>query len=413
MVSVFETDDHRDLRKTVHDFAEGEVVPRVAKMESSAAIDLVLPTRIARQGWVGVTIPREYGGMGAGHLAKTIVIEELARVSGAMGAMVQASQLGAAKIIHFGTEEQKQRWLPPIAAGECLPTIAVTEEGSGGNVLDMQADARRDGDDWILNGRKLYVGNSHIGHVHGVIVRTGGDDTRRSQSLSAFLVEHDRPGLTLVPYQPCLGLHGFSFGDLVLQDVRVPAHNMIGDEGAGLDVAYSSSRLYGCPNLTAVALGIHQALLEETVRFAKDRHRRDAPLTALRTIEQRIGQINERTMTARTLAYQAAHMLDLGQPCDDELISAKYRGVESLMESALAAMKIHAAAGLRRDRPIERLVRDAFHIDAPAGTGDIQLQRLAESALGTGKGQWSRRLTHVTAHHPTSAPPEAAQESAA
>ncbi|GAA1801609.1 acyl-CoA dehydrogenase family protein [Actinomadura chokoriensis] len=410
---MFETDDHRDLRKAVRDFVEAEVAPRVAETESSAAIDHVLPTRIARQGWIGVTIPREYGGMGAGHLAKTIVIEELARVSGAMGALVQASQLGAAKIIHFGTEQQKQCWLPPIAAGECLPTIAVTEEESGGNVLDMQASAHRDGDDWVLNGRKLYVGNSHIGHLHGVIVRTGGDDIRKSKSLSAFLVEHDRPGLTLVPYRPCLGLHGFSFGDLVMRDVRVPAHNMIGVEGEGLDVAYSSSVLYGRPNLTAVALGIHQALLEETVRFAKERHRRDAPLTALRTIEQRIGQINERTMTARTLAYQAAHMLDLGQPCDDELISAKYRGVESLMESALAAMKIHAAAGLRRDRPIERLVRDAFHIDAPAGTGDIQLQRLAESALGTGKGQWSQRLAHVTALQPAPVPPEGAQEPAA
>ncbi|GAA1892780.1 acyl-CoA dehydrogenase family protein [Actinomadura bangladeshensis] len=409
---VFETDGHRSLRKAVRAFALAEVAPRVAWMESTQAVDVETSTLIARQGWIGVTIPKVYGGMDAGHLAKTIVIEELARVSGAMGAMVQASQLGVAKIIHYGTEEQKQRWLPPIAAGACLPTIAVTEEGSGGNVLDMAASARRDGDEWVLNGRKLYVGNSHVGHVHGVIVRTGGPGTRRSQALSAFLVEHDRPGLTLLPYQPPLGLHGFSFGDLVMRDVRVPADNMIGAEGDGLHVAYSSSRLYGCPNLTAVALGIHQALLEETVAFAKDRHRRGEPLAKLRTVEQRIGEINERLMTARTLAYQAAHMLDHGQPCDDALISAKYRGVESLMESALDAMKIHAAAGLRRDRCIERLVRDAFHIDAPAGTGDIQLRRLAESALGTGKGQWSGRLAQVTALHPASFLSETAPEPA-
>jgi alkylation response protein AidB-like acyl-CoA dehydrogenase len=370
-------------------------------MESAQTVDIETSALIARQGWIGVTIPREYGGTGAGHLAKTIVIEELARVSGAMGAMVQASQLGAAKILHYGTEQQKQRWLPPIAAGACLPTIAVTEDGSGGNVLDMQAGARRDGGEWVLNGRKLYVGNSHVGHVHGVIVRTGDPDTRRSQALSAFLVEHDRPGLTLVPYEPPLGLHGFSFGDLVMDNVRIPADNLIGGEGDGLNVAYSSSRLYGCPNLTAVALGIHQALLEETIAFAQDRHRRGSPLTALSTIEQRIGQINERLMTARTLAYQAAHLLDHGQPCDNELISAKYRGVESLMESALDAMKVHAAAGLRRDRPLERLVRDACHLDAPAGTGDIQLHRLAESALGAGRDQWSHRLAHVTALRPS------------
>ncbi|WP_243718292.1 acyl-CoA dehydrogenase family protein [Actinomadura sp. 7K534] len=410
---MFETDDHQRLRKAVRAFALAEVAPRVARMESTQTVDVETSALIARQGWIGVTIPRHYGGMGAGHLAKTIVIEELARVSGAMGAMVQASQLGAAKILHYGTEEQKQRWLPPIAAGDCLPTIAVTEEGSGGNVLDMQATASRDGEEWVLNGRKLYVGNSHVGHVHGVIVRTGSDnDTRRSESLSAFLVEHDRPGLTLVPYAPPLGLHGFSFGDLTMDNVRLPAANMIGDQGQGLDVAYSSSVLYGRPNLTAVALGIHQALLEQIVAFAKDRHRRDAPLSALPTIEHRIGQTSERLMTARTLAYQAVHMLDQGLACDDELISAKYRGVESLIESALAAIRTHAACGLRRDRPIERLLRDAFHIDAPAGTGDIQLHRLAESALGVDRGQWSERLAHLTAL-PVTAPSAATQEHAA
>ncbi|WP_149265063.1 acyl-CoA dehydrogenase family protein [Actinomadura sp. K4S16] len=399
MVSVFETDDHQDLRKAVRAFALAEVAPRVARMESSQSVDVETSALIARQGWLGVTIPREYGGMGAGHLAKTILIEELARVSGAMGAMVQASQLGAAKVIHHGTEGQKRLWLPRIAAGDCLPTIAVTEEGSGGNVLDMQATAHRDGAYWVLNGRKQYVGNSHLGGPHGVVVRTG-PASAGSRSLSAFLVEDNQVGLHVLPHQPSLGLHGFSFGELVLNDVRVPVDNMIGGEGDGLDVAYSSSVLYGRPNLTAVALGIHQALLEQTVAFAKERHRRNEPLAKLPTIQQRIGQINERVMTARTLAYQAAHMLDHGQPCDNELISAKYRGVESLMESVLATMKIHAAAGLRRDRPIERLVRDAFHIDAPAGTGDIQLRRLAESALGDGKGQWSRRLAHVTALPP-------------
>ncbi|GAA1892274.1 acyl-CoA dehydrogenase family protein [Actinomadura bangladeshensis] len=412
MVSVFETDDHQHLRKAVRAFVETEVAPRVARMESSRTVDVETSALIARQGWIGVTIPEAYGGMGAGHLAKTIVIEELARVSGAMGAMVQASQLGAAKILHFGTEEQKQRWLPPIAAGACLPTIAVTEEGSGGNVLDMQASAHRDGEEWVLNGRKLYVGNSHVGHVHGVVVRTG-PESERSRSLTAFLVEHDQPGLRLVPYEPCLGLHGFSFGDLVMQDVRVPVSSMIGGEGGGLDVAYSSSVLYGRPNLTAVALGIHQALLDETVAFAKRRHHRGAPLARLATVEQRIGRIKQRLMTARSLAYQAVHLLDHGRDCDDELVAAKQYGVESLWESALDAMKVHAAAGLRRDRPIERLVRDAMHIDAPAGTGDVQLHRLAESALGAGKGQWSRRLAHITALHPPSAQQSAAADHAA
>ena len=398
---MFETDDHRSLRKAARAFALAEVAPCVARMESTRTVDVETSALIAQQGLVGVTIPREYGGMGAGHLAKTIVIEEVARASGAMGAMVQASQLGAAMIIHFGTEEQKQRWLPPIAAGACLPTIATTEEESGGHVLGMRATARRDGDDWVLNGRKQYVGNSHIGDVHGVIVRTGDVDTRPAKSLSAFLVERDRPGLTLVPYQPPLGLHGFSFGDLVMRDVRVPAGNMIGGVGDGLDVAYSSSVLYGRPNLTAVSLGIHQAIVEATVEFVTTRVRYGAPLAELPTIKHKLGLMQHRLLTARVAAYHAVHLLDHGEPCDRELMSAKYGNVEAAMDSARTAMEIHAAAGLRTSRQVERYYRDAACINAPAGTGDIQLLRLAEAALGIEHGpQWSVRFAHLTALNP-------------
>ncbi|MDG4866312.1 acyl-CoA dehydrogenase family protein, partial [Streptomyces sp. T-3] len=154
-------------------FAEREVRPRIAAMEATRTVQYELSRLIARQGWIGATVPTEYGGMGVGHLAKTIIIEELSRVSGAMGAMVQASQLGVAKIVHFGNETQKKAWLPAVAAGDCLPTIAVTEPESGGHVLGMTASAVRDGDDYLLNGRKVYVGNSHVGDLHGVVVRTG------------------------------------------------------------------------------------------------------------------------------------------------------------------------------------------------------------------------------------------------
>ncbi|TDC91953.1 acyl-CoA dehydrogenase family protein [Actinomadura sp. 7K507] len=397
---LFETDDHQRLRQQVRDFAEGEVTPHVARLESSAAVDTILPTLIAEQGWIGVTIPREYGGMAAGHLAKTIIIEELSRVSGAAGAIAQASQLGVAKILHFGTEQQKQQWLPRIAAGTCLPTIATTEAGSGGHVLGMQATAQRDGDHYILNGSKKFVGNSHVGHVHGVIVRTGGADTRPSKSLSAFLVEADRPGIRLVEHQPAMGLHGFSFGDIEFNDVAVPAANRLGNEGDGLHVAYSSSVLYGRPNLTAVSLGIHQAALDSTVAFVKERRRYGAPLADLPTIQHKVGLMHHRLITARQTAYHAVHLLDRGDPCDGKLMSSKYGNVEAAMDSVRTAMEVHAAAGLRTDRPLERYYRDAACIYAPAGTGDIQLLRLAETALGDDRGQWSERLAHLTALAP-------------
>ncbi|WP_287247973.1 acyl-CoA dehydrogenase family protein [Mesorhizobium sp.] len=157
-------------------------------------------------------------------------------------------------------------------------------------------------------------------------------------------------------------------------------------------VAYSSSILYGRPNLTAVALGIHHALVDETVAFAAQQHRYGSPLCELPTIKQKLGQMQSRLMTARIAAYHAVHMLDRAVPCDPELINAKLINVEYALDSARNAMEVHAACGLFADRPIERLLRDAHHIFAPAGTSDVQLLRLAEFALGTSKTQWSQRL---------------------
>jgi alkylation response protein AidB-like acyl-CoA dehydrogenase len=392
MSTPYVTEDHERLRLQVREFAEAKVAPHVAEMESSGSVEHELSALIARQGWIGVTIDPAYGGMGAGHLAKTIIIEELSRVSAAMGAMAQASQLGVAKVIHFGSDRQKRTWLPRFADGSCLPTIAVTEPGSGGHVLGMEATARRQGGDYVLSGRKVFVGNSHVGDVHGVVVRTG----EGSKGLSAFLVESDRPGLSLTPHRRAMGLHGFSFGELVLDECRIPAANLIGDEGGGLAVAYSSSVLYGRPNLTAVSLGIHQAIVEETTGFVTERRRYGGPLADLPTIRHKLGLMQSRLMTARLTAYNAVHLLDEGEPCDTELMHAKYVNVEGALDSARAAMEIHAAAGLQTDRPLERLVRDAYHTYAPAGTGDIQLHRLAETALGAARGQWSQRLAQST-----------------
>jgi alkylation response protein AidB-like acyl-CoA dehydrogenase len=384
----FMTECHHRLREEVRSFAERVVQPSVAGMEQTRAVDHAVSRMIAEMGWIGVTVGPEYGGMGLGHLAKTIIIEELAQVSGAMGAMVQASQLGVAKILHFGNANQKARWLPAVSAGRCLPTIAVTELGSGGHVLGMTASAYRDGDHYVLNGRKAFVGNSHIGDLHGVVVRTGTG----SRGLSAFLVEPTSPGFFLPQHGTSMGLHGFSFGELVFENCRVPAENLLGAEGDGLTVAYSSSILYGRPNLTAVSLGIHQAIVDETVQFTKEHRRYGKPLCELETVKQKLGQLQSDVMTARLLAYHAAWMLDRGLPCDGELMNAKVANVELSLNAARTAMEVHAAHGLSTDRKLERLVRDAHHIYAPAGTSDVQRVRLAEMALNTSKGQWSRLL---------------------
>ncbi|WP_433687970.1 acyl-CoA dehydrogenase family protein [Micromonospora carbonacea] len=383
------TPRHTRLRDTVRAFAEAEVRPRVAELEADRGVARDLSRQIARQGWLGVTIDPAYGGLGLGHLAKTIIIEELSRVSAAMGAMLQASHLGTAKIIHFGDDTQKRTWLPAIAAGACLPTIAVTEPGSGSHVLGITTTAVRDGDDYLITGTKTFVGNSHIGDLHGVVARTRPG----TRGLSAFLIEADRPGVRLTPHEPSMGLHGFSFGEIVFDNCRIPAANRLGAEGDGLDVAYSSSVLYGRPNLAAVALGIHQAVLDTTTAYATSQRRYGKPLADLPTVRQRIGAIQSRLMVARLAAYHAVHLLDSGRPCDAELVNAKLINAEHAIDSARTAMEIHAAHGLHpAQSPLERYFRDALHIVAPAGTSDIQLLRLAEHALGTTKQPWSTRF---------------------
>jgi acyl-CoA dehydrogenase len=390
-VSYFFGAEHLALRDEVRRFAEDQVRPRVAAMESRRAVELGLSQEIAARGWIGVTIPRRYGGMDLGHLAKTVIVEELARVSGAMGAMAQASQLGVAKVLHFGTERQKARWLPGFASGEVLPTIAVTEPESGGHVLGMRGTAVRDGDSYVLNGRKCFVGNSHIGHVHGVVARTGSG----SRGLTAFLVEHDRPGFRLGSAGTPAGLHGFSYGELLFEDCRVPVENRIGDEGQGLDVAYSSSTLYGRPNLTAVALGIHQAILDDTVGFCRERELYGEPLSELPTIALKLGEMSSRLMTARLAAYHAVHLLDQRRGCDAELMNAKLVNTESALTSARAALEIFAGRGCQKEHHIERYLRDVIHTFPAAGTSDVQRLRLAQVAVGDYPSSWSARLSEL------------------
>lgn len=388
MPGIFEDDRHELLREQVRRFAQERVAPRVAQMEATRAVDRELSLLIAAQGWIGVTIPEAYGGMGLGHVAKTIIIEELARVSGAMGAMVQASQLGVAKILHFGSEEQKLAWLPQVAAGRCLPTIAVTEAGSGGHVLGMAGRAVRDGAGYILNGAKVFVGNSHVGDLHGVVMRTGAG----SRGLTAFLVEADRPGVRVERHAATMGLYGFSFGTVVFEDCWVPAENRLAEEGDGLKVAYSSSTLYGRPNLAAVALGLHRAVVEDTVAYCSRRELYGSPISDISSVAVKLGDMQSRLMTARLALYHATHLLDRGLPCDAELMNAKLINAEFAIDSARAAMEIFAARGLHVSHRIERYLRDAHHVYAPAGTSDIQRLRLSEFASGSNHEQWSVTL---------------------
>jgi alkylation response protein AidB-like acyl-CoA dehydrogenase len=387
------------LRREAAQFAEHRVRPAIAVLETGA-VDRDLIGQIARHGWLALTIPAQYGGAseeyGGGHLAKTIVLEELARANAGVGAAAQASILGIAKILHFGNDEQKRRWLPAVATGNVLPTIAVTDPAAGSAVLSMGGSAERRGGDWLINASKAYIGNAAVGHVHGVVVPTGGRQAKQSRfrSLSAFLIEADRPGIRLLPKEN-FGLKGFSFDAMEFIDCRVPAEALLGEVGDGLAVAYSSSLLYGRLNLAAVSLGLHRAIVEAAVEFSLGRELGGAPLTRIDIVKAGLGQMASRLMTARTVVYDAAHLLDLGMPCDAELINAKLISAEGAVAAASAAMTILAGRALQDRHPVARFLADAYTLLPPAGTPEIQELRLAEALTGQNTHeQWSVRFAN-------------------
>ncbi|MDQ0990728.1 acyl-CoA dehydrogenase family protein [Streptomyces sp. V3I7] len=378
----FLTPSHRALWEAADDFAAQEIQPRVDRMESAPhRVDRKLARLLAGRRWFGVTVPEAFGGMQAGHVAKTILIHRLARTSAAAAAVLQASLIPVAALLHYGSRDQHKELLPQVADGSTLMSIAVTEPDQGGHIGGMATAAEWDGKAWVLTGEKSHVGNSPIADLHVVVARTAREGTRTSKALTAFLVQGDQRGVTLQRDSSKLGLRGFGFGRIRFDRVRVAPHNVLGDVGQGLDVAQSSSILYGRPNLTAVSLGLHEMAVSLTARYVSTRPRYEGKLADVGVIRDRLGRMSARLIMARILTYHAVDMLDRGLPCDDELIAAKALGHELAAESGNDAMELHAANGLDGDYPIQRIWRDMQTTYAPAGTGEVQRLRLAENLL--------------------------------
>ncbi|QKZ20365.1 acyl-CoA dehydrogenase family protein [Streptomyces chartreusis] len=387
------TSEHEQLWADADQFAAEHVARRVPRMEATPrSVERELPQLMARKGWFGVGIPEGLGGMGAGHVAKTVLIHRLAVVSAAAAAILQATLIPVGAIGHWGTAEQKRQWLPQVADGTMLVSIAVTEPDAGGHLGGIETVAVQDGDAWVLTGEKVHIGNSHIAHLHVVVARTARAGVTASEALTAFLVEHDRSGLTRAPHRPKLGLNGFSAGRLILDGVRIPAGNVLGEVGQGLYVAQSSSILYGRPNLTAVSLGIHEALVAITAHFLNNRPRYGRHLSDQPVVQNRLGEMQSRFQTALTMAYSAVHLLDSRVPCDSELIGAKHTGHQLAARTAQDAMELHGAHALDADYPLQRYFRDIQHTHSPAGTGEFQRIHLARTALKRPLIQWSERL---------------------
>lgn len=371
------TEEQKLLRKSVREFAEQVVQPRVEHMEETAEFPWDIVEEMADLGLMGIVVPEEYGGTGLGHVARLIALEQIGRVSAAVAVILQVHHLSLTPIIDFGTEEQKQRYLPPLARGDRLISIAVTEPSGGSDVMGMETAARLDGDAYILNGRKCFI-STNMADYSVVLVKME-DDTKGP--LSAFIIPKETEGFQVGRREHKIGLRGQVYGDIVLNNCRVPKENLIGAEGEGLKVGLKAIGEVGRAGMAAAALGILNACLEDSVRFAKERILYGEPISKLQAIQLLIADIYESLEASRLLCRRAAWMKDQGLRCDTEWALAKHYTTEAAVRCAKKAIDIHGGYGILEEYPVQRYLRDAQVCISSAGTSQIMRLVMARRAL--------------------------------
>lgn len=354
------------LRKTVREFAEKEIAPRVPEMEETGKFPSDLVPLMSNIGLLGIIADTEYGGSGLGLMARTIAVEEVSRVSGAIGISLQVHHMCIAALQEFGTEDQKKRFIPPLAK-DTIGTWASTEQSGGSDLIGMQATAKLDGDVYVLNGRKCFITNGNIAGIIGVNIKTG----EGSKGISGFVLDKDTPGFKAGREEDKFGLRGANTGELVFQDCRVPRDGLLGEEGQGLRIGLKVINEYGRPGMAATGLGILTAVMEAAVKYANERILYGKPLANLQAIQWMIADILTDLETARLLCYRASWLKDQGQPCNTETSMAKMFTCEAAARSAKKAIEIHGGYGTMREYPVQRLLRDAMVTIPSGGTAEI------------------------------------------
>ena len=365
------------LRKAVREFAENEVPPKMGAMEETGEFPMELLKPMAEVGITGIITPTEYGGVGMGYLARTIVLEELGRVCGAMPMAMQVHHMGCAAINDFGTDEQKKKYLTRLAQGETMGTVAVTDPAGGSDVIGMKATAELKGDKYILNGRKCFMTNSHTSDFWVIIAKTG----EGAKGMSAFIVDKDAAGAKLGRKENKFGLRGANTGEVAFDNCEVPKENLLGQEGGGLGVAIKTISETGRTGMAATALGILTATWEEAGKFASERVLYGKPISALQAIQFYMAEIYSQLEICRLLCYRASWMKDQGMRCDTETALAKYYTCDSAVNAAKKAIEIHGSYGIMKEYAVQRLFRDAMVTVPAGGTAEIAKVVIARAAL--------------------------------
>ncbi|WP_264647740.1 acyl-CoA dehydrogenase AcdA [Bacillus thuringiensis] len=364
------SEEHEMIRKMVRDFAKNEVAPTAAERDEEERFDRELFDQMAELGLTGIPWPEEYGGIGSDYLAYVIAIEELSRVCASTGVTLSAhTSLAGWPIFKFGTEEQKQKFLRPMAEGKKIGAYGLTEPASGSDAGGMKTIAKRDGDHYILNGSKIFITNGGIADIYVVFALT--DPESKQRGTSAFIVESDTPGFSVGKKESKLGIRSSPTTEIMFEDCRIPVENLLGEEGQGFKVAMQT--LDGGRNgIAAQAVGIAQGALDASVEYARERHQFGKPIAAQQGIGFKLADMATDVEAARLLTYQAAWLESEGLPYGKESAMSKVFAGDTAMKVTTEAVQVFGGYGYTKDYPVERYMRDAKITQIYEGTQEIQ-----------------------------------------
>lgn len=376
------TAEQESLLELARDFARREIAPHVAQYDREERYPIEIIRQAAELGLLGGVVPVEYGGAGLDYKTYAMLVEEVSRVCHVVGlSMSLASGLVGSSVQAFGTEEQKQRYLVPLARGEAFGGAGVTEARSGTDVSDMDTSVRKDGGDYIINGAKMWISFLDVASWFLTFAHLGVDERSGRKRICAFIVDADLPGVSVHPVANKFGFRPVKTGELVLEDVRVPADALIGEEGRGFAVAMNAVE-NGRLGVAARATGLAQAAVNSMVDYAKERVVFRAPIASLQMVQEMISDSATATEASRLLVLRLADLKDRGQRARAAASMAKQFASDTAMAAALAAFQIHGAYGVSDEYPVGRYMRDAKVFQIVEGNNQLHRALIAESLTG-------------------------------
>ena len=373
------TNDHEELRAAIRGFAETKVKPIAFSLDKESKFPTEIVKEMGENGWMGLPYPKEYGGAGMDYIAYAIAVEELARVDGGVGVILSAHvSLGSYPIFAFGTEEQKQKYLVPLAKGEKIGAFGLTEPNAGSDAGGTETTAVFDGKNWILNGNKIFITNG--GEADTYVVFAVTDPDAGTRGISAFILEKGMPGFTFGDHYDKLGIRSSATAELIFNNVKVPQENLLGRLGQGFKIAMATLD-GGRIGIAAQALGIAQGAYEAALNYSKERIQFGAPICQNQGVSFKLADMATKVEAAQMLVYKAAMAKATQKVYSVEAAQAKLYAAEVAMEVTTKAVQLHGGYGYIREYDVERMMRDAKITEIYEGTSEVQRMVISGNLL--------------------------------